>query len=435
MAGFAPVGMRMEAMKALLARTSTISDVFSANRDFRVFTAGNALSLIGVWLLRIVVAWLAWELTQSLFWVGAVASADLFPVLIIGPFAGVLADRWNRRRILIVCKVLAACQAVGLAVLVFAGMTFEALFALSLFGGIVIGFQQPARLAITPSLVTKVYLARAVAINSVLFNLARPLGSALAGVLITTVGYAPAFIVVALSHVAIVLALLGLRVEQEPMGRHSGVLREIAEGVRYVAAHAAIGPVLFLAAVVSVAARPVFELLAGFADKVFGWGAGGYTILNSAVGIGAVLAGLWLAQRDQGIKGLTRVTWLSFIAIGVLCVAFGLTGWFWLGVILMALAGAAMLINGTGTQTLIQASVAGHMRGRVLSIWGITFRGGPAIGALAMGALGDVWQYGAPIVLGGTICIATGLWMYRRLPRLAGHFESDESNTGPDQAA
>jgi MFS family permease len=384
---------------------------------------------------RIVAGWLAWELTKSLFWVGVVASADLLPVIFIGPFAGVLADRWDRRRILITGKILIACQAVGLAALVYIGMTFEALFALALFGGIVVGVQQPARLAITPSLVTKPYLAQALAINSVIFNLARPLGSALAGVLITTVGYAPAFLLVAASHVAVVVALLSLRFKQEPMGRHAGVLREIAEGVRYVAAHVAIGPIILLAIVGSLAARPVFELLSGFADKVFGWGAGGYTILNSAVGIGAVLAGLWMAQRDQGLRGLTRVTLLSFIAIGVVCVAFGLTGWFWLGVVLMVLAGAAMLVNGTGTQTLIQASVAGHMRGRVLSIWGITFRGGPAIGALAMGALGDVWQYGAPVVIGGALCIACGLWMVRSLPRLSAHFEADETDAAPDQEA
>lgn len=424
-AGNPPTGMRIKTMTAFFARVRASLGVFSS-RDFSVFTAGNVLSLVGVWVQRLAVGWLAWDLTQSGTWLGAVAFADLFPAIFIGPFAGVLADRFDRRRILIACKTAAALQAVLLTVLVYVGMTIEALFVLTLFGGIVVGFQQPARLAIVPNLVPSHLLAQAVALNSVIFNLARFVGPALAGVLITGLGVGWAFGVVTFGHLIAVGSLMMLSFPPLPSRPHRGVLPEIAEGVRHVFQHAALGPIMIMSIISAILGRPVFELLPGFADDVFGRGAGGLAILTSSVAIGAILAGMWLAQR-QGVGGLTRVTLISFIASGVMCVVFGLTGWFWAGVVLMAMAGGAMVINGSGTQTLIQASVAGNMRGRVLSIWGLTFRGGPALGALVMGWLAEFWGFGIPVLLGGAACAFVGLWMYRRQATLSRLLETEPS--------
>ena len=385
------------------------------------------MSLVGVWVQRLAVGWLAWNLTQSGTWLGAVAFADLFPAIIIGPFAGVLADRFDRRRILIVCKTAAALQAISLTVLVFAGMTIEVLFVLTLIGGIIVGFQQPARLAIVPNLVPPNLLVQAVALNSVMFNLARFVGPALAGVLITWLGVGWAFGLVTLGHLVAVGSLMMLSFPPLPSRPHRGVLPEIAEGVRHVFKHPALGPIMSMSIISAILGRPVFELLPGFADDVFGWeDAGGLAILTSSVAIGAILAGMWLAQR-QTVTGLTRVTLVSFIVFGLTCVVFGLTGWFWGGVVLMALAGGMMVINGSGTQTLIQASVAGNMRGRVLSIWGLTFRGGPAIGALIMGWLAGFWGFGIPVALGGAACAAVGIWMYRQHDALTRLLEVEPS--------
>ena len=413
-------------MTAFFARVRASLGAF-ASRDFSVFTAGNAPSLIGVWLQKLAIGYLAWNLTYSPTWLGLVGFADLFPAIIVGPFAGVLADRFDRRLILIACKTAAALQAVSLTVLVFAGMTIEALFILTLIGGIIVGFQQPARLAIVPNLVPPHLLAQAVALNSVFFNLARFIGPAIAGMLIAWLGVEWAFGMVTFGHLIAVGSLMMLSFPPVPSRPHRGVLPEIAEGARYVFKHPALGPIMSMSIISAVLGRPVFELLPGFADDVFGWKeAGGLAILTSSVAVGAILAGMWLAQR-QSVTGLTRVTLISFIAFGLTCVAFGLTGWFWVGVVLMALAGGMMVINGSGTQTLIQASVAGNMRGRVLSIWGLTFRGGPAIGALIMGWLASFWGFGIPVLLGGAACAAVGIWMYRRHDALSRLLEIEPS--------
>lgn len=404
-------------MTFLRSHSAAIVATF-ANRNFAIFTAGNALSLVGLWVQRLAVGWLAWELTGSGFWLGAVAFADLFPVVVIGPFAGVLADRLDRRLILLVCKGFAAVQSALLAGLTAAGwMTIEILFAISLFQGIVIGVQQAARLAIVPSLVDAKHLASAVAINSVIFNLARFAGPALAGLLITGPGVAAAFAFGAIAHAGVVVALLYISLPPQEYATRRGVVTEFLDGVRYAAAHRAIMPILVLSTICSLLARPVYELLPGFADEVFSRGAGGLATLTSAVGLGAVIAGLWLAQRD-GMRGLTMVTLVGFALSGLLTALFAITPAFWIGVAIMAASGAAMVVSGAGSQTLIQTTVAGHMRGRVLGIWGIVFRGGPAIGALGMGWLAEMFGFAWPIALGGLLSALAVLFPLRHRARL-----------------
>lgn len=421
-------------MRQLIARALVIAGVFS-NRDFAVFTAGNSVSLVGLWVLRLAVGWLAWDLTQSGFWLGAVAFADLFPVILVGPFAGVFADRLNQQRIITICRVLSAVQALALAALVLFGVaTIELVFALTLFGGTVTGIQQPARLAIVSSLVRPEHIGPAVAMNSVIFNLARFVGPAIAGVLITTVGISVAFGLAAVGHTVAAATFWRLRLAQPERAPHRGVMAELADGARYAFSHAAIAPMLILAVIGSLLARPVFELLPGFADAVFARGAGGLAILTSAVGVGAIAAGLWLAQRG-GVKGLTAITLGSFGLSGLLAAAFAVTGWFWLGVVLIALAGALMVVTGTGTQTLIQTAVDRHMRGRVLSIWGITFRGGPAIGSFAMGWLAEHWGFGTPVAIGGLACLAAAMVTYRHRARLAALLEAETPVPAPAKPA
>ncbi len=403
---------------------SAILGVFS-NRAFALFTAGNSLSLVGLWVQRLAVGWLTWELTQSGFWLGAVAFADLFPVVFVGPFGGVLADRADRKLILVVCKALAAVQGLALAVLVYMDlMNIEVLFGLSLFGGIVVAAQQPARLAIVPSLVTAEYMGSAVAINSVIFNLARFVGPAVAGVLINWAGIAEAFVFVGLSHAAIVFILMSLNLPSEKSAHDQGMVAEFVEGMRYAFTHPALGPLLILSIIGSILARPVYELLPGFADAVFNQGADGFAILTSAVGLGAVAAGLFLAQRT-GVAGLTAMTLGGFGLSGVACVVFGMFPWFWLGVAAIAVSGATMVAFGTGAQTMLQSAVDDKMRGRVLSVWGITFRGGPAVGALAMGWLAEFWGFGPPVALGGAICVLIGVFAYRRRAPLIALLEGE----------
>jgi predicted MFS family arabinose efflux permease len=394
-----------------------------ANRNFGIYVAGSSVSLIGNWMQRIGVGWLAWELSHSGAILGLVAFADLCPTIALGPFGGALADRFDRLRMMRIAQSLVMLQALSLFVLTASGLiTVELLIGLVLLGGLVDGLNQPARLALVPSLVPRSDLATAVAINSIVFNLARFVGPALAGLVIVWWGVSTVFAVNALSFLAFLFALAKLRLPPlalEGQGRRS-MLGAIGEGLRYTANHAGIGPLLLLHAILAVSARPFFELLPGFASGVFGRGASGLAMLGSAVGIGAVAGGLWLAQRhDQ--SHLTNVALGSSFLVTLSVLTFALSTWFSVAIVCMALAGFGMVVAGVGTQTLLQASVEEAMRGRVLSLFGLIFRGGPALGALLMGAASELLGLQAPVAAGTIIGLIASILIWRQRDAIAEH--------------
>jgi predicted MFS family arabinose efflux permease len=399
---------------SILAGIGNISRTL-AHRDFGVYVAGNSISLIGTWMQRIGVGWLAWELSHSGAVLGLVAFADLFPGVLIGPFGGALADRADRLRVIKIAQTLIMLQALALFVLTASGaINVPLLVVLVLFQGAVIGFNQPARLALIPSLVPRPDLATAVAINSIVFNTARFIGPALAGVVIVALDVSAVFALNALSFLAFLFALSRLRLQPSaaPRSRRS-MLGAIADGLRYALSHPGIGPILVLQAVLAVCARPFVELLPGFAAEVFGRGAPGLALLSSTIGIGAIAGGLWLAQRP-GQTGLPRIVLATSVMTALTVLAFALCRWFWPAVACVALAGFAMVVAGAGTQTVLQTAVDEDMRGRVLSLFGLIFRGGPALGALAMGAASEALGLQAPLTAGALIGLVAALLLWRR---------------------
>jgi MFS family permease len=392
------------------------------HRNFAIYTAGGSVSLIGTWMQRIGVGWLAWELSHSGAVLGLVAFADLAPAVLIGPFAGALADRIDRRRLMIVAQLAVMAQAFSLFVLTATGaITVELLLALVLVGGAVVGFNQPARLAFVPSLVPRRDLGTAVAINSIVFNSARFVGPAVAGVVIVTAGIAWVFALNALTFIAFLVALLRLRLE--PTGATRAAARgsmagAVADGLRYTAAHPAIGPILLLHAVIGISARPVVELLPGFVAEVFGRGALGLAILSSAIGLGAVVGGLWLASRRDD-RRLITILLASSVVVPLCTLAFALTTWFPAAVLCLTVGGFAMVTAGVGTQIVVQLVVAEAMRGRVLSLFGLIFRSTPALGALLMGAASELVGLAWPLALGSLIGIAACLATWRHRDRIA----------------
>jgi predicted MFS family arabinose efflux permease len=387
-----------------------------AHPSFGTYIAGNSISLIGTWMQRIGVGWLAWELSHSGAVLGLVAFADLFPTVVIGPFGGALADRVDRVRVIKVAQLLIMAQSLALFALTASGLiTVPLLLALVLFSGVVIGFNQPARLALVPSLVPRGDLATAVAINSIVFNSARFIGPALAGVVIVGLGISAVFLINALSFLAFLFALWRLRLAPIGMPAKPGsVLDAVAEGLRYTVAHRGIGPILLLQAVLAVSARPFFELLPGFAAEVFGRGAPGPAMLSASVGIGAVAGGFWLAQPGSQAR-LTRVVLVSSLLIALSTLGFALSDGFTIAIACVAIAGFAMVAAGTGTQTLLQTAVDEGMRGRVLSLFGLIFRGGPALGALVMGGASELVGLQAPLAAGALLgLIACALLLRRR---------------------
>src|SRR5438874_5931898 len=279
-------------------KTGGLGDVARAfaHRNYLIYVSGNSISLIGWWLERVAVGWLTWTLTHSGAWLGLISLADFLPVFFLAPFAGVLADRRDRVWTIRLTQWVGCVQASLLAILVVSdAMTIEILFALVLMLGIASGVAQPSRLALIPTLVDREPLAAALAINSVIFNLARFIGPALAGIVIAEIGIAAAFAANAVSYIAFQISLLNLRgLPPQPAVGRQNVLRASVEAFSYACRHPGIGPMLLLFAVTTIGTRGFIELFPGFVDRVFGRGPQGLAMLTSTVGLGAICGASWM---------------------------------------------------------------------------------------------------------------------------------------------
>ena len=396
-----------------------------ASRNYRLFAAGNAISLIGTWLQRVAVGWLAWQLTHSGTWLGLVAFADLFPTVVLSPWAGALADRRDRVRVIWLSQVVAMSQATLLALLTgFGIITIWSLFALAVLLGIANAISQPARLALIPSLVERVNLPSAVAINSIIFNGARFIGPALAGIVIAEGSIALAFAVNAATYVAFLLALAGLDgVREDARRADRNFLGAMMDGYVYAARHPGIGAMLLLMAVTSLGTRGFIELLPGFADHVFGRGPQALAWMTATVGLGAVLGGLWMVRRPA-IAGLTSVVFANTLLMTAALLGFTATAQFWVALPCLAVAGFGLVVSGIGAQTLVQSAVATAMRGRVMALYGMIFRGGPALGALIMGIASERTGLRMPVAAGALLCALYWLWARPQQPLVADRLET-----------
>jgi MFS family permease len=407
-------GLRRRSDRQTTGGLGNIARAFS-HRNYLVYVSGNSISLIGWWLERVAVGWLTWTLTHSGAWLGLISLADFLPVLFLAPFAGVLADRRDRVRTIRLTQWIGCAQASLLAILVVSdAMTIEILFALVLMLGIASGVAQPSRLALIPTLVDRETLASALAINSVIFNLARFIGPALAGIVIAEIGIAAAFAANAVSYIAFQISLLNLRgLPPLPAVARQNVLRASVEAFSYACRHSGIGPMLLLFVVTTIGTRGFIELFPGFADRVFGRGAQGLAMLTSTVGLGAICGASWMVLRSA-ITGLASVVLVCTLIMSLAILAFTATDAFYLALPCVFVAGAMMTITGTGAQTLIQAAVDDRMSGRVMALYGMIFRAGPAIGAVLMGTLSEYLGLRLALALGavvsGSFWLATRFW-------------------------
>ena len=387
------------------------------HRNYRVYAIGNSTSLVGLWMQRIATGWLAWEMTGSGAWLGAIIFADLFPTVIFGPIGGAVADRWSRLRILTIGQYLAMIQAFVLfALLISDALTIWILLWLSIFVGIVSAFNQPARISLYPSLVPRKDLAVALATNSVIFNLARFIGPAMAGMTIVTFGVAAAFAANALSYLVFIAALSQLKLTPRKADEKNRrrFIEDLRDGFAYTGSHKGIATILILLIATGLGARPIIELLPGFAAQHFNSGAEGLAILTSSIGIGAVFGGIWISGKAKSTP-LTSVALSTSVLLAVSSAMFSFSTSFWFAVPILLAVGAMMAASGIATQTYIQLSVDADMRGRVVSIYGMIFRGAPALGALAMGAASDYVGLIWPVIIGSLLIMIISLWVHRRL--------------------
>lgn len=383
---------------------------------YGAYTAGNLVALTGFWMQRVVTGWLTWQLTQSGAWLGLVAFADLFPTVLLGPLAGAVADRWDRVRVTKVTQIVALLQALTFFALTVTGLiTPPLILVLALVSGCAAAFNQPARLALTPALVPPAHLNTGVAIASMVFNLARFLGPAAAGLIIAVAGIPLAYAVngAAIALFLLILSRLSIAPTVAPGQPASRLGDDLRAGLRYTLSHGGLATVLALMLAANVGSRPLIELLPGFTAEVFRRDATGLAVLTSSAGAGAVLAGLWLSSRSAA-AGLSRILMLATLAVAVSAALFTMTDRLWVGAVLLLATGFAMASNGIAAETLIQRAVDTSMRGRVLGIYALLFRGGPALGALVMGAAAEFVGLRMPVQVGAVGVVLVFLWAWLR---------------------
>jgi predicted MFS family arabinose efflux permease len=407
-------------------RFSALRSAFS-NRNFAIYISGNCLSLIGFWMQRVAVLWLTWEISHSEFWVGAVAFAEICPLIFVGPFFGVWADRFDRRALAVILQTLMMAQSLLLYLAIqFDLLTIALLFSLTLTEGIIQAAYQPVRLALIPSLVRKSDLVSAAAFTAVNFNVARCVGPAIGGVVMTLYGAAWAVLFNAMTYGIITVAWYFIKLppqQDEPLPTQ-GLARDMAAGARYVLERPPLLAMFVLLTINALFARPLTYMLPAFVGAVYMAGSETLAIFMSSVGIGAVLAGLKLSMDGQ-TRGLVRSILLNALLTTFALAGFAVTTHVWLGAALMLVFGYSITSVTVAAQTLVQKSVDDNMRGRVLSLWVAFTRGAPAIGVFVIGWVAHYKGLMWPNVVAAVLCLAGFALMVTKRQEMRRFFESD----------
>lgn len=375
------------------------------NQSFVIYISGALVALHGLWIYRVALAWYAWQLTESEFWVGMVAFTQFAPAVVLGPLFGVFADRFERRRASMMINAGCMINIGILSALTFSGrVDIAMLTAFSLMQGILDGAHTPVRMTLVPSIVTREQLQSAIATNSILFNVSRFIGPALSGFVIAKWSVAHAFGISALSYLALVaaVALVRLRPDARRPQITGNVGSELLAGIRYVREHKRIRALLISIAVASIFGRGVLEMLPAFADEVFAGGPSALAILTSAIGIGSVATGLVLAAGTRWLQ--PRAIRNCVMIAGGLIVVFSLVDTFWIAVVIAVVMGIILSLVGVGSQILIQTMVDDELRGRVTSLWGMIAFGGTAVGSLLIGSAASVYGLQESTVVAGLLC-------------------------------
>src|SRR5271167_2724259 len=389
------------------------------HRNFQLFFSGQLISLIGTWMQSVAQAWLVYRLTGSALLLGSVGFASQFPVFLVAPFGGITADRVNRQRLVIITQIASMILAGILAWLTLTGRVHVwHIFALAALLGVVNAFDIPGRQAFLVDMVGKDDLMNAIALNSSMFNGARIIGPAIAGILVARIGEGWCFFANAVSYIAVIIGLLLLKLgplRTAPKG--SSPFEHIVEGFRYVWRTAPLHALILLIGLVSLVAVPYSVLMPIFADRVLHRGAHGLGILMGAAGVGALFGALTLAVR-QSLRGLGRVVGLSAVGFGVSLILFSFSKSFWLSVALLIPVGYSVMLEMSGSNTLIQSMVPDELRGRAMAMYTMMFMGMAPIGSLLSGELAGAIGASRTAALGGLGAIAGGIAFVRHWPTL-----------------
>jgi MFS family permease len=388
------------------------------HRNFQLFFSGQLISLTGTWMQSVAQAWLVYSMTKSALLLGTVGFASQIPVFLVAPFGGITADRVNRQRLVIATQTCSMILAGILAWLTLSGRVHVwHIFLLAGLLGVVNAFDIPGRQAFLIDMVGKEDLMNAIALNSSMFNGARVIGPAVAGILVARIGEGWCFAANSVSYIAVLIGLLLMKVRSVPRISNRSPMEDIVEGFRWVNRTKIIRSLLFLIGLVSLVGMPYTVLMPVFADKILHGGARGLGILMGATGVGALFGALTLAAKT-GIKGLGRWVTITCATLGISLFLFSFSTSFWLSAALLLPCGYSMMLQMACSNTLIQTIVPDHLRGRVMSLYSMMFMGMAPFGAFFGGALAS--RIGAPmtVAVGGIACVFGAIWFGRALPEL-----------------
>jgi len=391
------------------------------HRNYRLFFSGQTVSLIGTWLTRVASSWLAYRLSHSALVLGMVSFAGLIPTFLFAPFAGVLADRWNKHRVLILTQVCAALQSAALAVLTISGrMTIPYLIGLSAVQGLINAFDMPVRQSLVVEMIEdRRDLPNAIALNSSMVNLARLVGPSLAGILIAWVGEGGCFAIDAVSYLAVIATLLMMtfKPRAHPRAARKHLLLELRDGFTYAARSPAIVSVLALLALVSFMGVPYMTLLPMIVTERLAGDARVLGYLTGASGLGALTGALLLASR-RSVFGLGRVILAAALAFGAGLILFGMSRSVWLSLPIMLITGMGMMVQMAATNTVLQSIVDENKRGRVMSLFLMSFAGAAPFGSLFGGFMAERIGVAMTLECGGVVCCLGALLFMRALPEI-----------------
>jgi MFS family permease len=388
------------------------------HRNFQLFFGGQLISLIGTWMQTVAQAWLVYRLTGSALLLGSVGFASQFPVFLFAPIGGITADRVNRQRLVMATQIASMMLAGILAWLTLTKhVRVPHIFVLAGLLGVVNAFDIPGRQSFLVDMVGKEDLMNAIALNSSMFNGARVIGPAVAGILVARIGEGWCFAANAISYIAVIVGLWLMQVHSPPRASQHSPIEDIIEGFRWVNHTRIIRSMLFLIGLVSLVGMPYTVLMPVFADQILHRGASGLGILMGATGVGALCGALTLAAKT-GVKGLGRWITISCAGLGISLFCFSFSTSFWLSVAMLFPAGYSMMLQMACSNTLIQTMVPDHLRGRVMSVYSMMFMGMAPFGAFFGGALAH--RIGAPITvaIGGIACVIGAIWFGRSLPAM-----------------
>jgi MFS family permease len=380
---------------------------------------GQSLSLIGTWMQRLAVGWLAYKLKNSALILGVVAFSGQIPALFLTPFGGVAADSYNKHRILIITQALAMVQALVLAALVMNGnITIWYLMVLNICLGIINALDMPTRQAFLIEMIdNEEDLSNAIALNSSMVNFARLAGPTLAGFIVAALGEGMCFLINAISYLAVLASLLMMRTVPKISPKKASAWQQLKKGLAYSFGFAPIRYIVLLLSLVSLTAVPYMVLMPVFARDILQGGPETLGFLMGSAGVGALIGAVYLASR-KSVLGLGRIIVAATILFGAALVAFSFSRTIWLSQGLILFVGMGMMIHMAASNTVLQTIVTDEMRGRVMSLYATAFMGVAPFGSLLAGGLAQ--KIGAPetLIIGGTICMATAAAFAYKLPAI-----------------